>query len=68
MYLPLAEFAHNSWPHDITKLSPHQLLFGMKPQIHVEVAGKDQSPMATDHLINMQQAQVHASQALLHQY
>ena len=67
-YLPLAEFAHNSWPHDVTKLSPHQLLFGNKPQIHVEAAGEQRSPTATDRLIAIQQARLHASEALLRRY
>jgi len=31
--LPIAEFAHNSWRHDVTRRSPHELLFGMKPQV-----------------------------------
>jgi len=31
--LPIAEFAHNSWQHDVTRRSPHELLFGMKPQV-----------------------------------
>ena len=30
-YLSLAEFVHNSWPHDHTTLTPHELLFGVKP-------------------------------------
>ena len=30
-YLSLAEFVHNSWPHDRTTLTPHKLLFGVKP-------------------------------------
>ena len=30
-FLSLAEFVHNSWPHDRTTLTPHKLLFGMKP-------------------------------------
>jgi hypothetical protein len=30
-YLSLAEFVHNSWPHDRTTLTPHELLFGTKP-------------------------------------
>src|SRR6266702_7960301 len=28
-YLPLAKYAHNSWPHDTTKKMPHELLFGI---------------------------------------
>jgi len=31
--LPIAEFAHNSWRHDVARKSPHELLFGMKPQV-----------------------------------
>ena len=31
--LPIAKFAHNSWQHDVTRRSPHELLFGIKPQV-----------------------------------
>jgi len=31
--LPIAEFAHNSWRHDVMRHSPHKLLFSMKPQV-----------------------------------
>ena len=34
--LPLAEYAHNSWKHDVTRQSPHELLLGFKPQVHVK--------------------------------
>ena len=34
--LPIAEFAHNSWKHDVTRHSPHELLTGVKPQVHVK--------------------------------
>ncbi len=30
-YLPMAEFAHNSWPHKITRKSPFELLMGYNP-------------------------------------
>ena len=30
-FLSLVEFIHNSWPHDRMSLTPHELLFGMKP-------------------------------------
>ena len=30
-FLSLAEFVHNSWPHDRTSLTPHELLFETKP-------------------------------------
>ncbi len=31
-YLPMAEFAHNSWPHEITRKSPFELLMGYNPR------------------------------------
>jgi len=31
--LPIAEFAHNSWKHDVACRSPHELLIGIKPQV-----------------------------------
>jgi len=31
--LPIAEFAHNSWKHDVACQSPHELLIGIKPQV-----------------------------------
>ena len=30
-FLSLTEFVHNSWPHDRTTLTPHELLFKTKP-------------------------------------
>jgi hypothetical protein len=67
-YLPLAEYTHNSWPHNITKLSPHQILLGFKPSIHVTPSEEGRSPAATERLIEMQQVWVHAAQALLRRY
>ncbi len=67
-YLPLAEYAHNSWPHNTTKKTPHELLFGTKAAIHIEANGEDRSPMATERLIEIQQARLHASQALLKRF
>ena len=31
--LPIAKFAHNLWRHNVARKSPHELLFGMKPQV-----------------------------------
>ena len=31
--LPVAEFTHNLWKHDIARKSPHELLIGIKPQV-----------------------------------
>ncbi len=30
-YLPMVEFVHNSWPHEITRKSPSELLMGYNP-------------------------------------
>ena len=67
-YLPVAEYAHNSWPHDVTKKSPHELLFGIKTQIHVDTSVEGNSPLATDRLISLQQTRMNAAQALLRRY
>ena len=39
--LPLVEYSHNSWRHNITKHSPYKLLIGIKPQVHVKFLNKD---------------------------
>jgi len=31
--LPIAEFTHNSWKHNVAHRTPHELLIGMKPQV-----------------------------------
>jgi hypothetical protein len=47
--LPLAEYAHNSWKHDVMRRSPHELLMGFKPQVHVKFLPED-VPTATDRI------------------
>jgi len=47
--LPVAEFAHNSWKHDVACKTPHELLIGIKPQVilkHLESS----TPAAETHL------------------
>jgi hypothetical protein len=34
--LPLVEYAHNSWKHETTRQTPHELLLGFKPQVHIK--------------------------------
>ena len=66
--LPTAEFAHNSWPHDVSKRTPHELLFGYNPTIEVNPSSLGNSPLAADRLIALQEARIHAAQALKHRY
>ena len=66
--LPTAEFTHNSWPHDISKQTPHELLFRYNPTIEVTPSPLGNSPLAADCLITLQEARLHAAQALKHCY
>jgi hypothetical protein len=47
--LPLAEYAHNSWKHDVMRRSPHELLMGFKPQVHIKFLPED-IPTSADHI------------------
>ena len=67
-YLPTAEYAHNSWPHNVTKKMPHELLFGQKPIIRVDVEGEVRSPQALDRLTQLQEGCLHAAETLLKRY
>ena len=61
--LPIAEFAHNLWRHDVARKSPHELLFGMKPQMilkHLE----SPTPAAEVHLKLLDEARQMAQKLL----
>ena len=63
--LPIAEFAHNSWRHDVAHKSPHELLFGMKPQVimkHLETP----TPAANTRLKLLDEARQTAQKLLSH--
>jgi len=63
--LPIAEFAHNSWRHDVARKSPHELLFGMKPQVilkHLE----SPTPVAEIRLKLLDEARQMAQKLLAH--
>ena len=47
--LPIAEFAHNSWKHEVMKLSLHKMLFGMEPQVNIKFL-ENTAPAAADRL------------------
>ena len=59
-YLSLAEFIHNSWPHDRTGYSLHQLLIGFTPNIHHE-EGTSDVPAIEDQLRQIQEARTNAT-------
>ena len=63
--LPVAEFAHNSWKHDVARRSPHELLIGIKPQVilkHLESS----TPAAETHLCLLDEARQSAQKLLQH--
>ena len=62
-YLSLAEFVHNSWPHDRTTLMPHKLLFGVKPLFPL-LDEEVQTPDVTTHLQQIREAGENAEAAL----
>jgi hypothetical protein len=53
--LPIAEFAHNSWKHDVTCKMPHELLTGIRPQVKVELI-EENVPAALDRLAELEEA------------
>jgi len=67
-YLSTAEYAHNSWPHDVTKKTPHELLFGMRPSIHIASDPDVRSPRVAERLLQLQEGRLHAAEALLKRY
>ena len=63
--LPVAEFAHNSWKHDIARRTPHELLIGIKPQVilkHLE----SPTPAAETRLHLLDEARQSAQKLLQH--
>ena len=47
--LPMAEFAHNTWKHEHTQHSPHELIMGMNPTASLNIP-EDPVPAAQDRL------------------
>ena len=54
-FLLLAEFVHNSWPHDRTSLTPHELLFSTKPPFPLS-SKEAQTPEVTTCLRQIREA------------
>jgi Chromo (CHRromatin Organisation MOdifier) domain/Integrase p58, C-terminal domain len=63
VFLPVAEFAHNSWKHEHTKHSPHELIMGINPTASITIP-EDSVPAAHDRLAELQSIRSDAQQAL----
>ena len=61
--LPLAEFAHNSWKHDATKHTPHELIIGTIPSAKL-IPLDDSTPTAHSRLLELSRARSDAQDAL----
>ena len=61
--LPIAEFTHNSWKHNASKTTPHELFIGVRPQVilkHLE-----SSVLAAEtHLKGMEEARQKVQQLM----
>src|SRR6266404_841019 len=67
-YLAMAEFTHNLWPHDVTKKTPHELLFRIRPTVYVDEERETQSLQATERIIQLQEGRANAAEVLLKRY
>ena len=61
--LPIAEFAHNSWKHENTKHSPHELIMGINPTASISTPD-DAVPAAQERLSQLLSARSDAQKAL----
>jgi hypothetical protein len=61
--LPIAEFAHNSWKHDVTRKTPHKLLTRICPQVNVKLI-EENVPATVDQLVESEEAQKLAQECL----
>jgi Chromo (CHRromatin Organisation MOdifier) domain len=61
--LPITEFTHNSWKHNVTRKTPHELLTGIHPQVKVELI-EENVPAALDQLTELEEARKLAQEQL----
>ena len=62
-YLPIAEFAHNSWKHEGMHFIPHYLIMGCNPQANWTRGDKD-VPAVEERLNKITKAREQAHQSL----
>ena len=58
-FLPMAEFAHNSWRHEHTRHTPHELLIGINPTTSINIP-EDLVPAAHNRLAELENMRKHA--------
>jgi hypothetical protein len=63
--LPIAKFTHNSWTHEATKRSPHELIIGSIPSAKITPLD-DSVPSAQNQLLELTKAHIDAQKSLNH--
>jgi hypothetical protein len=53
--LLIAEFTHNSWKHDVTRKTLHELLTRIRPQVNMKLI-EENVPAALDWLAELEEA------------
>ena len=61
--LPVAEFAHNSWKHEHTKYTPHELITGIIPSAKL-IPLDDSTPSAHSRLSDLEKARSDAHRTM----
>ena len=61
--LPMAEFAHNSWRHENTKHTPHELITGINPTTSIRTP-EDSVPAVQERLLMLNESRSDAQKAL----
>src|SRR5258708_33614614 len=61
--LPIAEFAHNSWKHEHTQHTPHELITGINPSVKLTTPD-DSIPATSDRLNELSKARSDAQESL----
>jgi hypothetical protein len=55
LMLPITEFMHNLWKHDITHKMLHKLLTGIQPQVNMKLI-KENVPATLNQLAKLEEA------------
>jgi chromodomain-containing protein len=63
--LPIVEYAHNSWKHNMLKKTPHELITGMTLSVNIDLI-PDHVPATQEWLQTLQETQVDLQRCLNH--
>jgi len=63
--LPITEYTHNSWKHDTLKVTPHELITGIKPSVNIDLI-LDNVPAAQERIQTLHQTRTDLQARLDH--